>query len=337
MRVIFTILCFTGLYSFVSGQITVTANPDTNQIRNQLQGGGIQIYNLSLFADTISYGLFQGNSELPITNGFAITTGNVLDMSGHSDSVFADTVLGHNNFAGWSETVDVDTGAVYDYARLSFSVLPVGDTLLIGYCFASEEYLRLNDVGAIMITGPNPAGGNYDSLRLSWVATSNFPLCVMNCNQLVWQQYFIPYWTIPAQYESYRGGTVYFQREIAVVPGQPYYISLSVADATDGNYDSALMIERIWSDSTVTVSEHSDNAVRIYPNPASEVISFDFGSIGVSRELFITNYLGEQVWSAQSETNVLSVPVDDFADGIYFYTILDAEGNKSNGKFVVAH
>lgn len=335
MRFFFALCFILGIATGSEAQIVVTTNPDTNQIRNQLQGSGVQIYNLSLFADSVSFGLFQGNSELPITNGFAITSGNVQDMSGHSDSVFADIVLGHNNFSGWSETIDVDTGAVYDYARFSFSVIPVGDTLVIGFCFASEEYLRYNDVGAVMITGPNPAGGSYDSLRLSWVGSPNFPLCIMNCNQLNWQQYFIPYWTIPAQYESYRGGTVYFERQVAVVPGQPYYVSLSVADATDGNYDSALLVEGIWSDNTLSIDGPHETSVNVFPNPTSELLTVNLGSYAGVRDLIITNELGQVVWQTQTEENVVSIQCSDFADGMYFLQVIDATGTISTVKFTV--
>lgn len=334
-RLLFT-FCFLATYSTGFAQLTVTAGPDTNQIRNQLQGNGVQIYGFSFYADTISYGLFQGTSELPLTSGFAITTGNVNHMAGHCDSVLADSALFHDAL-GWSEIVDVDSNAVYDYNRLSFSVITVGDTLKIGFCFASEDYLRMyNDVGAIMISGPNPAGGQYDSVRLSWIANASFPVCVMNCNLMVWQAYFNAYSYIPAQNESYTGGTIVLERKIAVVPGQPYYISFSVADANDRNYDSALLVEGLWSDSTLAVTENSLSGISLYPNPASDVVTFKTGNSAVPRTLTITDQLGRMVWYSEENNNVIAVPVDDFSNGVYYYTVEDGS-DRSHGKFVVNH
>ena len=78
------------------------------------------------------------------------------------------------------------------------------------------------------------------------------------------------------------------------------------------------------------------SSVLVYPNPSNTIITFQFSN-DASREIIITDQLGREIWRQESNDNAISISVSDFADGIYFYSIQDAEGSKANGKFVVAH
>jgi len=76
--------------------------------------------------------------------------------------------------------------------------------------------------------------------------------------------------------------------------------------------------------------------ILVYPNPASSVTTFQFSSYA-SRVIIITDQLGRDIWRQESNDNQIAISVSDLAEGIYFYTIQDTEGSKSNGKFVVSH
>ena len=88
----------------------------------------------------------------------------------------------------------------------------------------------------------------------------------------------------------------------------------------------------------LTIEENA-NALQlsIFPNPTSEIINFQFSDSERKRTLLIYDQLGREIWREETTANLLSISVSDFADGIYFYSIQDAEGSKSNGKFVVVH
>ncbi len=84
-----------------------------------------------------------------------------------------------------------------------------------------------------------------------------------------------------------------------------------------------------------TITEHF--SVNVYPNPASTNVIFTFPNDQESRRIILYDQLGREIWREETTANLLSISVSDFADGIYFYSIQDAEGSKTNGKFVVAH
>lgn len=81
----------------------------------------------------------------------------------------------------------------------------------------------------------------------------------------------------------------------------------------------------------------ADNGILQFPNPTSEAVNFQFSRSQNSRVIVIYDQLGREIWREETTANLLSISVSDFADGIYFYSIQDAEGSKANGKFVVVH
>ncbi|MDQ3110506.1 MAG: choice-of-anchor L domain-containing protein [Bacteroidota bacterium] len=256
------LLIFFGISLSSFCQLSTTSAPTTTQIINQLQGNGVQISNVQTECDSNAYGLFQGTSELPMSNGILLCTGYASNIAG-PQPFNADTCMFHNNTSGWGELTQTYPTATFDYCRISFSILPVGDTLKFGFVFGSEEYtgLRKNDASAICISGSNPSGGQYDSLNIGWVGNPNFMVCVMNVNYLVWQQYWQPNSSPAGQLYSYDASTTYLQRKIAVVPNQSYYISLSIADFDDCNFDSGLFVDGFSSDSIALGIQENANQI----------------------------------------------------------------------------
>lgn len=236
-------------------QLTVQPNPSASSLAAQLQGSGVQISNVQITCDSTAFGFFQGTSELPITNGIALTTGHLSDIIGPSDTILANTCL-NTTSGGWTELTNyLLTSSANDYCRISFTAIPIGDSLKFGYCFGSEQYSDggiNNDICGVFLTGPDPLGGQYDTLGITWIGNSNFPVSVSNVNSFVWQPYFVSNTAPSSQYFSYGGLTIYMRHSIPVVPGQPYYISMSIADADDCNYDSGLFVDSFFSDSIAT-------------------------------------------------------------------------------------
>jgi len=78
------------------------------------------------------------------------------------------------------------------------------------------------------------------------------------------------------------------------------------------------------------------NRILVYPNPASEIITFDFSDSPQSRSLIIYDQLGREVYREDTNENLISLSVQEFAEGIYFYSVIDEEGKSRSGRFIVA-
>jgi len=146
-------------------------------------------------------------------------------------------------------------------AVLTFSFIPLGDTIKFRYVFASEEYNEyvcssFNDVFGFFLSGPNPAGGNYNNTNIALIpGTSNIVAInsVNNgsvgmfgtsggCISLANSAYFIDN-TVQNGGVIFDGFTVPLTAIAPVVPCSTYTIRLAVADACDGSLNSAVFLE----------------------------------------------------------------------------------------------
>lgn len=102
-----------------------------------------------------------------------------------------------------------------------------------------------------------------------------------------------------------------------------------VAKWIGGNFSTAC------GNTTGLTEEPAPQTLTVYPNPATENITFDFADNAYG-ELHITDQLGREVkrLMLSGETQI-EISITDLAAGIYYYHYFDKEENKANGKFIV--
>jgi subtilase family protein/type IX secretion system substrate protein len=75
--------------------------------------------------------------------------------------------------------------------------------------------------------------------------------------------------------------------------------------------------------------------VQVFPNPAQQQIQFVFNNDGNNNaNLTIYSLLGAQVYQTYTNTNNISIPVQQLADGLYLYKIVRNNTLVSEGKFI---
>jgi Secretion system C-terminal sorting domain len=75
----------------------------------------------------------------------------------------------------------------------------------------------------------------------------------------------------------------------------------------------------------------------IYPNPASSILTFQFEDATSTRSIVVTDHLGRKVWQTVSNQLTVDLPAHEFANGMYFYTIIEDQLRLSSGKFLIEH
>ena len=154
---------------FAVSQISVTQNANAQTLAQLLSGAGVTISNYTVTGASAACGTFANvSSNLGLAQGVILSTGMVTDIP-QPASNFASTAFTN---AGDPQLSTLTTGTIYDVAILEFDITPQGSTLQFNYVFASEEYPQFvcspyNDVFGFFITGPNPAGGSYNSNNLA--------------------------------------------------------------------------------------------------------------------------------------------------------------------------
>ncbi len=84
------------------------------------------------------------------------------------------------------------------------------------------------------------------------------------------------------------------------------------------------------------INEHVDNTISLFPNPADASLTFQFSSSN-QKSILLYDSFGRLLLTEQTSTSQHILSVESFAEGIYFYTIVEEGEVKAHGKFVVAH
>lgn len=196
----------------------------------------------------------------PGQDSWILSTGLMSDLDNDS-SYFASTDLMR---MGNDRLTELSGWATYDAVSYRTTVVPHKDRLHVRYLFASEEYpdfvgSQYNDVMAVYVDGVNCA------------TIDGVPVSVNAVNESTNSDLFVPNYPVydeggpegpggPLLVQApqtagelirtaMNGFTVPLQCTVPVTPGEPVEIEITVADTSDGIYDSAvaLLDGGIWS------------------------------------------------------------------------------------------
>lgn len=291
------ILLFLCFSSVAFGQISVTPNPNGNQLAQIVSGPGVIISNINLNCPDGAAGSFTcNNCSLGMDSGIVLTNGLATNVIGPNNA-------GNTSYA-WGLTpgdqdlansINQPASSLWDNCALEFDLTVQGDSMQFKYIFGSEEYPEFvcssfNDAFAFFISGPGIAGLK----NIALIPGTNIPVAINSVNpgvigtdafggtctganqSLAYSQYYVnngdgtqaPYNTNP-YYIQYDGFTTTLTASIGGLTAcQTYHLKLVVDDVGDDSYDSGVFIQaNSLSSNQVTVDTGSsqidvDSAVR---------------------------------------------------------------------------
>jgi hypothetical protein len=148
---------------------------------------------------------------------------------------------------------------------------------------------------------------------------------------------------LPVQ-DVYQNPLAFTSNNITAPEGQ--YI-LAIAEEASGTsnwyycgvqqtYQNPVLIDVINDGFQVGINEIATGSLRVYPNPASNQITIDAGTLEGNYQLKIFNSIGQQMFEGNGVLNgqKLSTDVSEFASGVYVIQ-LKTEAGMVNSKFVV--
>lgn len=241
-----------------SAQITVdNSMTPTQLVQNVLLGAGISVSNVTFSGGSTQRGTFTGNSNIGISDGIILATGDINLAIGPNTS--GSESLG----GGTSGDPDLDLlvgNTTYDAAVLEFDFIPSADTVRFFYVFGSEEYPEyvcsdFNDVFAFFLSGPNPAGGNYVNENIAKIPGTGIAVAINSINPGVTGSFGTVGGCTSLAYSSlytdntggatiqYDGFTTVLEASALVTACQPYHIKIAIADVMDGSFDSGVFLQ----------------------------------------------------------------------------------------------
>lgn len=269
------------------------------EMAETIMGDGVTVVGASYSGDPKSSGTYaKGDARSPEAtpgdSGVILSTGNVKDFtqSGSdpnlSNMTSTDT-RGIDNDAGFNDLAGTNT---YDAAMLDVDFIPTGDMMSMTFTFASEEYPEYidsiyNDLVGVWVNGvPVEAGfGNGD-------------ISVTNINGETAPNLYID--NSDGAYNTEMDGfTVTMTLTFPVIPGEVNSIRIGIADVSDTQYDSSVLIAAGGLQTTLIASDDAGTAYGDDPTTL-DVLDNDINS-SVGR-MSVTHINGVAVVPGQTVT-----------------------------------
>lgn len=234
-------ICLTMIqFRLQSQSIQIDTAANWQQFIPTILGGScLEISNVSYNAGQYTAARFTNGQLIGINEGIVITTGRVMGIN-HTPDHFLTMV---NNMPGDPVLTQIAGWSTYDATSLEFDFTsPVSGQVSVRYVFASEEYpefvgTSFNDIFGFFVTD---ADGNTQNIA---VINGNIPVTISSINHIDNSAFYIA--TAAADSFAFDGRTVVLNAVFSAEANQTYHLKISIADAGDPNFDSAIFLESI--------------------------------------------------------------------------------------------
>lgn len=250
----------------VQGQLVVDETLTPAQLVDLFTGDGISVSNV-VFNGTPDAmtaepgtGAFTQTGNLGLASGVMLSTGLAGSAIGPESNFSADD-LGNNGQD--PDLEDIVGGDITNYSILEFDAVPVADSLIFRYAFASEEYpnfvCSFNDAFAFFLSGPG-ISGPFSNVAISLALLSDgiTPVTIATVNNgagndpddpfcpAVNPEFYVD--NTDGEVLAYGGFTTVLTARAFVQAGETYHLKLAIADAggvgdSDFTYDSCVFLE----------------------------------------------------------------------------------------------
>jgi hypothetical protein len=229
------------------GNLVVSTNTFTppQLITDVLLGSCVSASNISYGGAIGAFGNFTSGDCMGISEGILLTTGSAALAMGPNNLGGAGT---NNGTPGLPLLTNLAGAATFDAAFITFNFVSTSSQVTFNYIFASEEYPEFvctgfNDAFGFFVSGP----GYAPNTNVAIVPGTTDPVTINNVNNQTgcpphYPQYYVANPTNNActQYDGY---TTPLQAVINTVPCATYTITIAIADAGDGIYDSGVFLQ----------------------------------------------------------------------------------------------
>ncbi|MGF1564465.1 MAG: choice-of-anchor L domain-containing protein [Flavobacteriales bacterium] len=269
-------------------QVNSTLTPE-QYVNDILLGNGIEAFNVQLTGSAVQIGHMTGGgpTPAPIAEGLILSSAQATNVSCATDVdvPFGQGVSGDASLLSVANSVpplinqNFNVSAVNDICAIEFDFVASGDSIKFNYFFGSDEYLTwvntsFNDVFAFFLSGPGitgpysaPAGYPGGAVNIAILPETNppLPITISSVNNVLNNQFYI----------NNQGNTQFCQNGLTtlltaeaggLLCGETYHIKLAIADGSDSNLESIVVIEAgSFSSNSLAIGTIIPNAPPSYP------------------------------------------------------------------------
>lgn len=299
-------------------QVNFTAGIDTPAVYELISQPGLTISNITIHCDNSAYGEFKGNSELPMTHGLFLSTGNATSLFSSNDAENTTTSF------GTTDTIP-NFSPMNDVCSIEFDAQSPDSTIQFIFSFGSEEYPEyvnssFNDVFAILVQGPNPFfSGNYNNLNIAYLPDSS-STCINHVNTQQNMNVFYDNTYPHGTFIEYDGLTTWMIATVSVFPDSVYHFTFVIGDQDDPFFDSGGFIAAQDSDNHA-LPALPEAGIDCYPNPVTdELYWMPRRGLSISSAI-LYDEIGRVVYVVEDPSEQRSIDMSQYAKGIYVLEI----------------
>lgn len=273
-------------------EIPIDRGASATEMANTIFGDGVQVISASYTGDRDSSGIYSNGNAIspgvvPGDTGVMFSTGDLRSFtnSGSQSNLSANTTSTSSGPNGVADFNAAAGAATFDAAYLDVDFIPTGNVMTMQFVFASEEY-------------PEFATGAFQDFFGVWINGSLVPLSIgdgdidpNNLNAGSNGNLFID--NTQDQFNTEMDGfTATLTLTIPVNSGQLNSIRIGIADVSDANYDSTVLIA---ADSVQTTLVAMDDTATLFPDGSKiiDLLGNDLNS--TAGTLTITHLNGQPV------------------------------------------
>jgi len=269
------------------------------EMAETIMGDGVTVVGASYSGDprssaTYAKGDARSPEATPDNTGVILSTGYVTDFTqsggdpNRSDYTSTDT----RGIDGEDAFDDLAGTSIYDAAMLDVDFIPTGDTMSMSFTFASEEYPEYvdsiyNDMVGVWVNGV-PVEASF----------GNGDISVTNINGETAPNLYVD--NSDGAYNTEMDGfTVTMTLTFPVIPGEVNSIRIGIADVSDTQYDSSVLIGAGGLQTTLIAA---DDAATAYGQDATTLDVLDNDTSSAGGVLTVTHINGVAVVPGQTVT-----------------------------------
>lgn len=331
----------------VSGnELSYNINASAMQMAQAIFGSGVTVQSASYTGDYRSSGIWSNGDSIspdatPSDTGVILSTGQVRDFTQSSGDPnrSGSTSTNTSGTNGDDDFDDLAGTRTYDAAWLDVNFVPTGNVMTIQFVFSSEEYPEYvnsiyNDIVGVWVNGApvSLAVGNGNTSVTNVSGVNNENLYVGNQND---------------DYNTEMDGfTVTMTLTFPVNAGVTNSIRIGIADASDSNYDSNLLIA---GDSLQTSLIAVEDVVEMFPDqtktidPLTNDLNFTGGTLTITHINGIAVNAGDTVTLASGEMVTLNangtftITADSDIDTVNFTYAIESSTGLTDTGFVTVN
>ncbi len=264
LRIYILLYSLLTLSNSVLGQIVITPNVGTTGIINSVSATGFVVSNVTIHCNSNAYGTFNGGTSagFGLNSGLLLSTGltSEIGSTGTNQNDDFDHSFGTTSTDPQITSV-IGTGvSIFDPCIVEFDIIPQCGTITLTFVFGSDEYTNwvsqgFNDGFGFFVSGPNPAGGSYTNTNIATLPNGTL-VSIDNVNTTTNSSYFTNN-NNGSSNNHLDGFTKLITSIVTVVPCQTYHFKLVIADAGDGQVDSAVLLDFIQCSNPLTITTSS--------------------------------------------------------------------------------